>query len=72
MMYRDISKNDPSAYFYNFRAFSDKQAIDYATAVWEKINLINLNENILPSRDKADLIVAKNSSHCIEAVYLKE
>jgi type I pantothenate kinase len=72
MMYRDIAKNDPSAYFYNFRAFSDKQAIDYATAVWEKINLINLNENILPSRDKADLIVAKNSSHCIEAVYLKE
>jgi type I pantothenate kinase len=72
MMYRDIAKNDPSAYFYNFRDFSDKHAILYAKAVWKKINLINLNENILPSRNKADLIVAKDSSHCITNVYFKE
>ena len=72
MMYRDMAKNDPSAYFYNFKDFSDAQATHYATAIWEKINLINLTTNILPSRSNADLIVAKDSAHSVTNIYVKE
>lgn len=72
MMYRDMAKNDPSAYFYNFKSFSDDEAAAYATAIWENINLANLNINILPSRENADMIIAKDSSHCITDVYIKE
>ena len=72
MTYRDMAKNDPSAYFYNFKDFSDEQATSYAAAIWGKINLINLTTNILPSRSNADLIIAKDSAHSVTNIYVKE
>jgi type I pantothenate kinase len=50
---------------------SDAQAVETATAIWRRINLLNLHENILPTRQRADLILKKNESHLVEEVALR-
>ena len=43
-----------------------------ATSIWERINLVNLHENILPTRQRADLILKKGESHLVEEVALRK
>jgi type I pantothenate kinase len=50
---------------------SDAQAVETATAIWTRINLLNLRENILPTRQRADLILRKVESHLVEEVALR-
>jgi type I pantothenate kinase len=42
-----------------------------ATAIWERTNLANLEENILPTRPRATLILTKGADHLIETVALR-
>ena len=50
---------------------SDEEAVETATSIWTRINLVNLHENILPTRQRADLILKKGVSHLIEEVALR-
>jgi type I pantothenate kinase len=50
---------------------SDQEATATATSIWERINLVNLHENILPTRQRADLILKKGESHLVDAVALR-
>ena len=43
-----------------------------ATSIWSSINLVNLHENILPTRQRADLILKKTESHRVEEVALRK
>src|SRR5262249_60411084 len=43
-----------------------------ATSIWARINLVNLHENILPTRQRADLILKKGESHTVEQVALRK
>ena len=43
-----------------------------ATSIWDRINLVNLHENILPTRQRADLILKKGESHMVEDVALRK
>ena len=47
------------------------EAAATATAIWNRINLVNLRENILPTRQRADLILKKGESHEVEEVALR-
>ena len=40
--------------------------------IWETINLVNLRENVLPTRHRADLILHKMADHAINAVQLRK
>jgi type I pantothenate kinase len=62
---------DPKSYFHRYARLSDKEAIATATSIWTRINLVNLHENILPTRQRADLILKKGESHLIEEVALR-
>ena len=42
-----------------------------AKGIWNRINLVNLRENILPTRQRADLILTKNEHHSIDEVALR-
>jgi type I pantothenate kinase len=42
-----------------------------ATSIWKCINLLNLHDNILPTRQRADLILKKGESHLVEEVGLR-
>ena len=62
---------DPKSYFHRYAKLSDKEAIATATSIWNRINLVNLRENILPTRPRADLILKKSESHQVEEVALR-
>jgi len=62
---------DPKSYFHRYSKLSDAEAKKTATAIWTKINLVNLHENILPTRQRADLILRKGESHRVEEVALR-
>ena len=40
-------------------------------SIWTRINLVNLHENILPTRQRADLILKKREDHMVEEVSLR-
>jgi len=62
---------DPKSYFHRYAELSDDEAVATATSIWNRINLINLRENILPTRPRADLILKKGESHQVEEVALR-
>jgi type I pantothenate kinase len=62
---------DPMSYFNRYSKLSDAEAVETATGIWNKINLVNLRENILPTRPRADLILKKAASHLVEEVALR-
>ena len=68
---RGTSFRDPKSYFHRYATLSDQEAIETAAAIWTRINLLNLNENILPTRQRADLILKKVESHLVEEVALR-
>jgi type I pantothenate kinase len=68
---RGTAFRDPKSYFHRYSKLSDAEAIETAASIWTRINLLNLHENILPTRQRADLILKKSESHLIEEVALR-
>lgn len=62
---------DPSSYFYALRDLPEADARARAGGIWQRINLPNLVQNILPTRERARLILRKSATHAIEAVRLR-
>lgn len=72
LMLRDTAFQAPDSYFHQHAALSDAQATAFATDIWAAINEANLFENILPTRERADLILKKGSTHRIEEISLRK
>jgi type I pantothenate kinase len=68
---RGTAFRDPKSYFHRYSQLSDDEAVNTAASIWERINLLNLHANILPTRQRADLILKKNESHLVEDVSLR-
>jgi len=68
---RGTAFRDPKSYFHRYATLSDREATATATAIWRRINLVNLHDNILPTRQRADLILKKGESHMVEEVALR-
>jgi type I pantothenate kinase len=69
---RETAFRDPKSYFHRYSKLDDKQATETATSIWQRINLINLRENILPTRQRADLILSKAANHLVQEVALRK
>ena len=50
----------------------EEEALSNAEKLWTGINLPNLQENILPTRQRASLILTKGAAHAIEQVKLRK
>ncbi|WP_428521557.1 type I pantothenate kinase [Roseibium sp.] len=72
MRLRETAFRDPGSYFHKFSRITDNEAVETANTIWSNINLVNLRENILPTRPRADLILTKNASHRISKVALRK
>jgi type I pantothenate kinase len=68
---RDTAFRDPKSYFHRYADIDEAETDQVAGGLWERINLINLRENILPSRPRARLILSKGDNHRIETVALR-
>ena len=68
---RDTAFTDPKSYFTRYALLSDEEATATAIAIWERTNLANLEDNILPTRPRATLIMKKGTDHVVEQVALR-
>lgn len=68
---RGTAFRDPKSYFHRYSKLTDQEAATTAISIWTRINLLNLHENILPTRQRADLILTKGESHMVEDVALR-
>jgi type I pantothenate kinase len=68
---RGTAFRDPKSYFHRYSTLSDEEAVATATSIWNRINLVNLHESILPTRQRADLILKKGESHLVGEVALR-
>jgi type I pantothenate kinase len=68
---RDTAFTDPQSYFHRYALLSDEEATATAIAIWERTNLHNLEDNILPTRPRATLILKKGADHVVETVALR-
>ncbi len=63
---------NPSAYFHRYANLSPEEARTTAVQIWESINAVNLRQNILPTRDRAHLILEKVEDHSVSSVQLRK
>ncbi len=69
---RQTAFRDPASYFHRYSKLSETQARETGLSIWREINLINLKENILPTRKRADLILHKGADHAVESVAIRK
>jgi len=68
---RETAFRDPKSYFGKYAQLSEEEAQAFAGKVWEEINGVNLRENILPTRERAHLILEKGPDHAVGQVKLR-
>jgi type I pantothenate kinase len=72
MKLRVTAFRDPAAYFHRYASLTVEAAQARALEIWRTINLKNLEDNILPTRQRASLILRKGSNHRVESVALRK
>ncbi|MGL5116709.1 MAG: type I pantothenate kinase [Beijerinckiaceae bacterium] len=72
MRLRGTAFQDPRSFFRRYAELDEATALAMATGLWDRINLPNLRENILPTRPRASLVLRKGASHLIEEVALRK
>lgn len=63
---------DPDSYFHRYATLSEPEAIARAKSIWAEINGPNLEQNILPTRARADLVLRKGADHSVASVLLRK
>ncbi|MBA3289646.1 MAG: type I pantothenate kinase [Acidimicrobiia bacterium] len=69
---RETVFKDPNSFFRHFAALSTDEAVATAVRIWDEINGRNLRENILPTRDRAALVLRKDVDHRVIEVRLRK
>lgn len=72
LKFRQGAFSDPNSYFHHYAQLPKNEAVSIASAVWDNVNAINLYENILPTRERASLILLKGEAHKIEEIRLRK
>ena len=49
-----------------------QQTVETARSIWRSINLVNLRENVLPTRERATLVLEKGRDHAVRRVRLRK
>jgi type I pantothenate kinase len=72
MNFREMAFNDLDSFFRTFIELSESEAKKMAISVWREINSKNLHSNILPTRERASLILHKGKNHKVDFVKLRK
>ena len=62
----------PSSYVHHYKDLGPDEARDAGRRIWATINKVNLLENILPTRERAHIVLYKGADHSIERVALRQ
>jgi type I pantothenate kinase len=69
---RETTFRDPDSHFHQYASLSDTDASVTARHIWREINGRNLAENILPTRERAHLILEKGPDHQVRTIKLRK
>ena len=72
LKFRAGAFSDPNSYFKHYSKLPEQEAINIANRLWRDINELNLVENILPTRERASLILTKGEDHKVDYVQLRK
>jgi len=72
MKFRKGAFAHPDSYFHSFAQLSEREAKKTARTIWREINRKNLRKNILPTRERASLILHKSDGHAVDQVSLRK
>ena len=62
----------PDSYFRRYRDLDPDAARQVSGRIWEDINGLNLRENILPTRERARVVLRKGADHAVREVWLRQ
>ena len=68
----ELARKDEHNYYHRFTKFTKEEALSLAQKTWEEINLVNLENYIEPTRNRAELILHKGDNHKIDLIHLKK
>jgi type I pantothenate kinase len=69
---RETAFRDPTSYFTKYADLSADQAVAEAGRIWDTINGPNLEQNIVPTRGRATLVLRKAADHSVSWVRLRK
>jgi type I pantothenate kinase len=69
---RETAFRDPNSYFAKYAALSHDTAVDEARRIWDTINGPNLEQNVLPTRSRARLVLRKEADHSVRYVRVRK
>ena len=69
---RETVFRSPSSYFHRYASLTPDEAVQTARHIWRTVNLVNLQENVLPTRERAHLILEKGRDHAVRRVRLRK
>ncbi len=72
LKFRQGAFTKPGSYFSHYTKLTESQAIEKAHDIWQTINGINLHQNILPTKGRAQLVLKKGSDHRVEEILLRK
>ncbi|BEM30859.1 pantothenate kinase [Serratia marcescens] len=72
LKFRQGAFSNPDSYFHHYSKLPEPEAVNIATQLWNEINGLNLQQNILPTRERASLIMTKSANHAVESVRLRK
>jgi type I pantothenate kinase len=62
----------PESYFHRYADLDDDAAARRAQSIWSHINGPNLEQNILPTRGRATLVLTKGTDHRVQRIRLRK
>jgi len=72
LVYRDSVFQKESSYFHRYAFLNTEELLRTAAQIWREINLVNLRENILGTRDRAHLVLEKAPDHSVRRIRLRK
>lgn len=69
---QETAFQNPESYFHRYASYPEEELLKFANKIWDKINLPNLRQNILPTRFRADLILEKGECHFVRGVRIRK
>ncbi|MFC3023041.1 type I pantothenate kinase [Vibrio zhugei] len=72
MKFRYGAFKKPGSYFSHYKELSTIAAEEKARTIWATINGKNLEQNILPTKNRAHLILSKTDNHTVKEILLRK
>ena len=68
---RETVFQHPRSYFHRYAALDEDEAVRTGRDIWQRINGVNLRQNVQPTRERARLVLEKGRDHAVRRVRLR-